>query len=308
MKVLVTGGAGFIGSHIVDAYLSAGHEVVIIDNLTTGQEKNLNPSAKFYKLDIREKELRTIIAQESPDIVSHQAAQVDIRRSVLDPCYDADVNIIGSLNLLEASVEAKVKHIVFASTGGAVYGEQSYFPANETHPLNPMSPYGIAKLSIEKYLAYYKEVYNTTYTILRYGNVYGPRQNPKGEAGVVAIFCEQMLSGKTPVINGDGKQTRDYVYVSDVVGANLLALTNYQNASSNQVFNVGTGVETDVVTIFETLQRLLNSSFPQTHAKAKAGEQHRSVLDISKAKEQLNWKPNVDLLNGFKQTLDFYKL
>jgi UDP-glucose 4-epimerase len=308
MKILVTGGAGFIGSHIVDAYLSAGHEVVIIDNLTTGQEKNLNPSAKIYKLDIREKEIKTIIAQESPDIVSHQAAQVDIRRSVLNPCYDADVNIIGSLNLLEASVEAKVKHIIFASTGGAIYGEQSYFPANEDHPLNPMSPYGIAKLSIEKYLAYYKEVYNITYTILRYGNVYGPRQNPKGEAGVVAIFCEQMLSGKTPVINGDGKQTRDYVYVSDVVAANLLALTNYQDASSNQAFNVGTGVETDVVTIFETLQSLLKSSFPQTHAKAKSGEQRRSVLDISKAKERLNWQPKVDLLNGFKQTLDFYKL
>lgn len=306
MKILVTGGAGFIGSHIVDAYLNAGHQVVIVDNLATGQEKNINPLAKFYKIDIRAKELKEILAQEQPEIVSHQAAQVDIRRSVLDPCYDADVNIIGSLNLFEASVNAQVKHIIFASTGGAVYGEQNYFPADENHPLNPMSPYGIAKLAIEKYLAYYKEVYGITYTALRYGNVYGPRQNPKGEAGVIAIFCEQMLGGKTPIINGDGRQTRDYVYVSDVVEANKLALINYKDASCNQAFNVGTSLETDVVAIFETLQTVLKSSFPQTHGLAKPGEQRRSVLNIDKAKEKLAWQPKIDLSTGFKQTLDFY--
>ncbi|KAF0243115.1 MAG: UDP-glucose 4-epimerase, partial [bacterium] len=293
-------------SHIVDAYLGAGHQVVIVDNLTTGQEKNINPLAQFYKLDIRAKELKEILVNERPEVVSHQAAQVDIRRSVLDPCYDADVNIVGSLNLFEASVAANVKHIIFASTGGAVYGEQNSFPAHECHALNPISPYGIAKLAIEKYLAYYKEVYSLTYTALRYGNVYGPRQNPKGEAGVVAIFCEQMLTGKTPVINGDGRQTRDYIYVSDVVEANLLALQHYDDASSNQAFNVGTGIETDVVAIFETLQMVLKSSFPQTHGQAKVGEQRRSVLDISKAKERLAWQPKVDLSTGFKQMLDFY--
>ncbi|MBI4854173.1 MAG: NAD-dependent epimerase/dehydratase family protein [Acidobacteria bacterium] len=306
MKILVTGGAGFIGSHIADAYLSEGHQVVIIDNLITGQEKNINPLAKFYKLDIRERELRKILVDESPDVVSHQAAQVDIRRSVQDPCYDADVNITGGLNLFEGSIEAKVKHIIFASTGGAIYGEQNSFPASELHSLNPLSPYGISKLSIEKYLAYYKEVYNLTYTILRYGNVYGPRQNPKGEAGVIAIFCEQMLRGKTPIINGDGKQTRDYIYVKDVVESNLLALKNYQESASNQIFNVGTSIETDVITIFKSLQKLLKSSFPQTHGVAKAGEQRRSVLDISKTKEKLSWQPKVDLLAGLKETLDFY--
>jgi UDP-glucose 4-epimerase len=306
MKVLVTGGAGFIASHIVDAYLTAGHKVVIVDNLTTGQETNINPKAQFYKLDIRDQELLEIIRKEEIEIVSHQAAQVDIRRSVLDPVYDASVNILGSINLLEACIKTGVKHFIFASTGGAIYGEQSYFPADETHPLNPMSPYGITKLTLEKYLYYYSNTYNLTYTALRYGNVYGPRQNPKGEAGVVAIFCEQMLAGKTPIINGDGKQTRDYIYVGDVVKANLLALENYQTVF-NQAFNVGTGIETDVIAIFKTLQNELKTNYEQTHAVAKAGEQRRSVLNINKAKEKLGWQPTVDLKTGFHKTVKFYQ-
>lgn len=306
MKVLVTGGAGFIASHIVDAYLIAGHKVVIVDNLTTGQEININPKAQFYKLDIRDQELLDIIRKEEIEIVSHQAAQVDIRRSVLDPGYDASVNILGSINLLEACVKTGVKHFIFASTGGAIYGEQSYFPANEEHPLNPMSPYGITKLTLEKYLYYYSNTYNLTYTALRYGNVYGPRQNPKGEAGVVAIFCEQMLAGKTPIINGDGKQTRDYIYIGDVVKANLLALENYQTVF-NQAFNVGTGIETDVVAIFKTLQDELKTNYEQIHAAAKAGEQRRSVLNINKAKEKLGWQPTVDLKTGFHKTVKFYQ-
>ncbi len=306
MRVLVTGGAGFIASHIVDAYLTAGHKVVIVDNLTTGQEININPKAQFYKLDIRDQELLEIIRKEEIEVVSHQAAQVDIRRSVLDPVYDASVNVLGSINLLESCVKTGVKHFIFASTGGAIYGEQSYFPADETHPLNPMSPYGITKLTLEKYLSYYSNTYNLTYTALRYGNVYGPRQNPKGEAGVVAIFCEQMLAGKTPTINGDGKQTRDYIYVGDVVRANLLALENYQTVF-NQAFNVGTAVETDVVAIFKTLQDELKTNYEQSHAAAKAGEQRRSVLNIDKAKEKLGWQPTVDLKAGFHQTVKFYQ-
>lgn len=307
MKILVTGGAGFIGSHIVDTYLSAGHEVIIVDNLSTGQEKNINPGAKFYKMDIQDKELKNLVIELSPDVINHQAAQVDIRRSVLDPCYDAGVNILGSINLLEASVAAKVKHFIFASTGGAVYGEQNYFPADEMHPLNPASPYGISKLTVEKYLAYYSNVYGLKFTILRYGNVYGPRQNYKGEAGVIAIFCERMFAGQTPIINGDGLQTRDYVYVNDVVRANMLVLQTPQEIVANEVFNIGTGIETTVVTIFEILQKEINSNFPETHTEAKAGEQRRSVLNISKAKEKLSWQPLTDLSAGFKLTLDYYR-
>jgi UDP-glucose 4-epimerase len=307
MKILVTGGAGFIGSHIVDAYLAAGHEVVIVDNLSTGQEKNINPAAKFYKIDLQDKNLRNLITEFCPDVVNHQAAQVDIRRSVLDPCYDAGVNILGSINLLEACVAAKVKHFIFASTGGAVYGEQNYFPADELHPLNPASPYGISKLTVEKYLSYYSNVYGLHYTALRYGNVYGPRQNSKGEAGVIAIFCERMFAGQTPIINGDGLQTRDYVYVNDVVRANLLVLQAPKEFVANEVFNIGTGIETTVVTIFETLQKEINSNFPETHADAKAGEQRRSVLNISKVKERLSWQPLTDLSSGLHLTINYYR-
>jgi UDP-glucose 4-epimerase len=236
MKILVTGGAGFIGSHVVDAYLELGHEVVVVDNLSSGSIENLNPKAKFYKMDIRDSDIEDLFKNEKPDIVNHHAAQMDVRKSVEDPIYDADVNIIGSLNLLQNCIRYGVKKFIFASTGGAIYGEQDYFPADEEHPTRPLSPYGVAKLTVEKYLYFYKEVHGLNYVVLRYANIYGPRQNPHGEAGVVAIFTSKMLKGEQPVINGDGFQTRDYTFVGDVVRANVLAL-NYDKVRCLQHWN-----------------------------------------------------------------------
>jgi UDP-glucose 4-epimerase len=307
MKILVTGGAGFIGSHVVDTYLAAGHKVLIVDNLSTGRRDNINPAARFYEMDLRDKSLAELLITERPEVINHQAAQIDVRKSVQDPRYDAEVNILGSLNLLEAGLAAGIKHCIFASTGGAIYGEQDYFPADELHPVRPLSPYGIAKLAVEKYLDYYRAVHRLSYTVLRYANVYGPRQNPKGEAGVVSIFCERMTRNETPIINGDGKQTRDYVFVGDVVRANLLAL-ELQAEATNEIFNIGTGIETDVNTLFHILQRYLGTDFPENHAPAKAGEQLRSVLDARRSERQLGWRPTVDLETGLKLTLDFYKL
>lgn len=306
MKILVTGGAGFIASHIVDAYIAAGHEVVIIDNLITGLKSNINPAAKTYFVDIRDKSIADIFAQEKPVIVNHHAAQIDVRRSVQDPQFDAEVNILGSLNILEAARKNGTEHIIFASTGGAIYGEQDYFPADEQHPLRPLSPYGIAKLSVEKYLSYYWHVYNLPFTVLRYANVYGPRQNPKGEAGVVCIFCEKMLKNESPTINGEGTQTRDYVYVGDVVNANVAVLA-HREAAKNGIFNVGTSVETDVVTLFERLNQLLGSSLPKQHGPFKAGEQLRSVLNYQLTNKTLDWQPKVDLTEGLRTTIQFYK-
>lgn len=306
MKIVVTGGAGFIGSHIVDACIAAGHEVIIIDNLSTGQRQNVNARARFIELDLRDSTLVELFKQEQPEIINHHAAQIDVRKSVQDPRFDADVNIIGSLNLLEAARAGSVKHVIFASTGGAIYGEQDYFPADESHPVRPISPYGIAKLAVEHYLNYYQFVYNLNFTVLRYANVYGPRQNSKGEAGVVAIFSENMVNGQTPTINGDGKQTRDYVYINDVVRANMLAL-EFRDKFSNDVFNIGTGVETDVNTIFHQLQRFLGTDFPENHGPAKAGEQIRSVLNAKRAERMMGWRPEVDLETGLKQTVDYFR-
>ncbi|HZY10966.1 MAG TPA: NAD-dependent epimerase/dehydratase family protein, partial [Bacteroidota bacterium] len=225
MNILVTGGAGFIGSHVADACISSGHSVFIIDDLSMGKREYLNSNAKFLKMDIRDEKVREVFQKEKFDVLIHHAAQMDVRKSVDDPLFDASVNIVGTLNLLENCRSSGVRKFIFASTGGAIYGEQDYFPADETHPVRPCSPYGVSKLSIEKYLNYYHVVYGLNYICLRYANVYGPRQNPHGEAGVVAIFTSKMLSGDQPVINGNGKQTRDYVYVEDVVRANLSALS-----------------------------------------------------------------------------------
>jgi len=217
MKILVTGGAGFIASQIADAFINEGHDVYILDNLSTGFEKNINPKAKFINADITSLSIFEIFSKEKFDVVNHHAAQIDVRKSVADPIFDANTNILGTINLLQACTKTGVKKFMFASTGGAVYGEQEYFPADENHPTNPVSPYGITKLTIEKYLYFYKNEYGLNYTILRYANVYGPRQNPFGEAGVVAIFASKLLKNENPVINGEGKQTRDYVFVEDVV-------------------------------------------------------------------------------------------
>jgi UDP-glucose 4-epimerase len=303
LKILVTGGAGFIASHIADAYINAGHQVVVIDNLSMGKKENINPKAKLYQLDIRDKSVNDIFITERFDVVSHHAAQMDVRKSVDDPMFDASVNVIGVLNILENCKKFDVKKIIFSSTGGAIYGEQDYFPADETHPFRPLSPYGITKLATEKYLFYYEQVFGLPYVVLRYANVYGPRQNPHGEAGVIAIFAQKMLEGSQPLINGNGKQTRDYVFVGDVVRANLLALSY----DKSDIFNIGTGIETDVNELFHHLKRLTNFKCEETHAPAKKGEQMRSVLDTKKIKTVLGWTPQIALGEGLKLTVDFFK-
>jgi UDP-glucose 4-epimerase len=303
MKILVTGGAGFIGSHVVDAYLELGHEVVVVDNLSSGSIENLNPKAKFYKMDIRDSDIEDLFKNEKPDVVNHHAAQMDVRKSVEDPIYDADVNIIGSLNILQNCIRYGVKKFIFASTGGAIYGEQDYFPADEEHPTRPLSPYGVAKLTVEKYLYFYKEVHGLNYVVLRYANIYGPRQNPHGEAGVVAIFTSKMLKGEQPVINGDGFQTRDYTFVGDVVRANVLALS-YEKSD---VFNIGTGIETDVNTLFHKLKQLTGANCGEFHGLAKPGEQRRSVISYEKIYKTLGWKPMTSLDEGLRLTVEFFK-
>ncbi|MCR4417248.1 MAG: GDP-mannose 4,6-dehydratase [Ignavibacteria bacterium] len=302
MNILVTGGAGFIASHIVDAFIENGHNVTIIDNLTTGRKENINPGAKFYEIDIRD-DLTKIFDEGKFDVVNHHAAQIDVRRSVTDPIYDAGVNIIGTLNLLQNSIKFGVKKFMFASTGGAVYGEQDYFPADENHKQQPLSPYGISKLSVEKYLYFYKEVHGLKYTILRYANIYGPRQNPLGEAGVVCIFLDKILAGDQPIINGSGEQTRDYVYVKDVVKANLLTL----NEEESDIYNVGTGIETSVNELFRLINQNFNNSIKEVHGPAKPGEQMRSVITSEKLFKKFGWKPSTKLEDGLRETIEYYK-
>lgn len=303
MNILITGGAGFIASHVADAYIAEGHSVVIVDDLSGGFLENVNPKARFYQLDIRSEKLEDVFLKEKINIVNHLAAQMDVRKSVADPKFDASVNVIGGLNLFECARKHQVKKIIFSSTGGAIYGEQDYFPADEEHPVRPLSPYGITKLCTEKYLFYYKAVYNIDHVVLRYANVYGPRQNPHGEAGVVAIFCNKMLRGEKPFINGDGKQTRDYTYVEDVVKANLLALKH----GSSAIYNVGTGIESDVNKLFYELRNHLNPSCPEQHAPAKAGEQQRSVISFKKIERELGWRPTVQLEKGLRLTAEYFK-
>jgi len=302
LNILVTGGAGFIASHIADAFIESGHNVTIIDNLTTGREENINPKAKFFKVDIRD-DLSKIFEEGKFDVINHHAAQIDVRRSVSDPIYDAGVNILGTLNLLQNSVKYRVKKFMFASTGGAVYGEQDYFPADENHKQQPLSPYGISKLAVEKYLYFYKEVHGLRYTILRYANIYGPRQNPLGEAGVVCIFLDKILAGEQPIINGSGEQTRDYVYVKDVVKANLLTL----NEEDSEIYNVGTGIETSVNELFRLINQNFNNSIKEVHGPAKPGEQMRSVITSEKLFKKFGWKPSTKLEDGLKETIDYYK-
>jgi UDP-glucose 4-epimerase len=303
LKIVVTGGAGFIGSHIVDAYIADGHRVHIIDDFSTGQERNLNPSAEVQRLDIGDPKAAKVIRDIKPDVLSHHAAQMDVRRSVADPGFDARINIIGIINLLEACRDAGVKKVIFSSSGGAVYGDREPIPASEGHGTLPLSPYGVSKLSGELYLGYYQMAFGLPYVALRYANVYGPRQSAHGEAGVVAIFISALLSGRAPVINGDGKQTRDYVFVGDVVRANLAALeTTYVGP-----VNIGTGAETDVVTICRLLKQGLGSSIDAQHGPAKLGEQKRSCLDAALAGQVLNWEPTVNIAAGLQETIAYYR-
>lgn len=303
MKIAVTGGAGFIGSHIVDRYMEAGHEVIVIDNLSTGKKENINPHARFYHIDIRDKGVEAIFDKERPEVVNHHAAQMDVRRSTEDPFFDAEINILGTINLLENSIKYGVKRFIFASSGGAVYGEQRDFPAKEDHPNYPLSPYGISKLAGEKYLHCYSEISGLSYISLRYSNVYGPRQNPEGEAGVVAIFIGRILNGKEPIVNGDGEQTRDYIYVDDVVGANMRAILTDEKGE----FNIGTGVETSVNILLRKLIDIMNIDIKAIHGPPKKGEQRRSVLDCAKARNLLGWKPEISLDRGLSMTVDYFR-
>ncbi len=295
MRILVTGGAGFIGSLVAEKLLELGHQVVVLDDLSTGSEENIPDGVEFVKGDITDRQLVSELMGDTRfDVVNHHAAQMDVRSSVEDPTFDARVNILGILNLLQSSIKTGVKKFMFASTGGAVYGEQERFPADEDHPTRPVSPYGISKLAGEKYLFYYQVQYGLQTVIMRYANIYGPRQNPFGEAGVVAIFSHKLTCGEQVIINGDGLQTRDYIYVGDAVTANLRALDN----ANSITFNVGTGIETDVVTLYKHLAEAAGTDLPPHHGPAKPGEQRRSVISPQFAHESLGWTPKVSLAEG----------
>jgi len=303
LKILVTGGAGFIGSHFADHLIKAGHSVVVIDNLSSGTTLNLPPEAEFIEIDIRHDKLDEVFRKHQFDAIYHLAAQMDVRYSVKYPLEDLDINIGGSVRLLELCRKFGVKKFVFASTGGAIYGEQDVFPAPESHPMRPISPYGVSKLSVERYMYFYHNEYQINGTVLRFANVFGPRQNPHGEAGVVAIFCSRLLSGEQAFVNGDGLQTRDYVFVRDVARMAVMALP----LEGFQTFNIGTGIETDVVTLFDRLNELTGGKMKRLHKDALAGEQRRSSIDSSYATTTLGWKPEVNLVEGLDQTVDFFK-
>lgn len=303
MRVLVTGGAGFIGSHVADELLRAGHQVTVLDDLSSGKRENVPSGARFICADIRSREAREAIVAGAFDAVVHHAAQIDVRRSVEQPGYDADVNLMGLLNLLEASVQAHVRRFVFASSGGACYGEQQSFPATENHPLQPVSPYGVSKAASELYLGYYFTEKKLPYVALRYSNVYGPRQDPAGEAGVVAIFSGRCLAGTPCTIYGDGRQTRDYVYVSDVARANVLALASEYIGP----LNIGTGVETDVVKLHDEVAKAAGSHVPPTFAPPRPGEQRRSCVDPGLAGRVLGWRPEVELRRGIEMTVEYFR-
>lgn len=303
MRILITGGAGFIGSHIVDRLVLEGHSVSVIDNLSTGKMENLNREAEFYKMDIVSPRIERVFKKERPELICHLAAQMDVRRSVADPIYDAQTNIIGMLNLLEDAVRFGTRKVIFASTGGAVYGEEGPLPTPEDYPPKPVSPYGVSKLTGEHYLFYYNATYGMSYVALRFANVYGPRQDPFGEAGVVAIFSQKMLRNEQPVINGNGMQTRDYVYVDDVVDAVTASI--YSDISD--VFNVGTGVETSVNQLFRLLVDVTGKEIKEVYGPAKKGEQQRSCLSCDKIRKALDWEPKTPLQEGLARTVEFFK-
>lgn len=304
MKILVTGGAGFIGSHVVDAFVKDGHEVAVIDNLSTGVRENLNSRTVFYQGDITNaKFVQKTLQGFRPDVIDHHAAHIHVGKSVKDPLFDAQINILGTINLLQESMRAGcVKKFIFASTGGAMYGNKKT-PFTEDMMPAPLSPYGVSKGAAELYLGFYREQYGLSYVVLRYANVYGPRQNPHGEAGVISIFSKNILEKKQPVINGDGKQTRDYVYVDDVARANTSALLN----DDDGIFNIGTGIETDVNAIFEMVNKEFKSDWKMIHGPPRNGEQKTSSLLCKRAQDILGWKPKVKLEDGIKMTVEWFK-
>ena len=304
MKTLVTGAAGFIASHVADAYAEAGHDVVVIDDLSRGKQKNVSAKYRFYSCDIRDRELvQKIFREERPDVVNHHAAQMDVRRGVREPLFDAQVNILGGINLLEATVANGVKRFIYAGTAGAGYGEPDRLPVPEDYPINPITPYGISKHTVEHYLFTFRFLYGLDYVALRYGNVYGPRQSSQGEAGVFAIFCEQMLAGIQPVIYGDGTKIRDYVYISDVVAANVAALER----GTAEIFNISAGVQTSDREVFDLVRDLLGKSVQPKYTSRRPGEIDRICLDITKAQRLLGWKPVVPLAEGARKTVAYFQ-
>ena len=301
MKILVTGGAGFIGSHVVDRLLQAGHDVCVVDNLQTGRRDNVNPSARFHQVDIRDAEgLDRVFAEERPEVVNHQAAQASVRLSMEDPIRDAEVNVLGSLRVLEACRRHGVRKLVYAGTGGAAVGEPRYSPVDEEHPVEPLSPYGASKHQVEHYCALYRANWGLDTTILRYANIYGPRQDPLGEAGVIAVFAGRMLAGEEPIVNGTGEQARDYVYVGDVARANVLAL----DKGGGRMYHIGTGVETTVNELFDRLAELTGYDRPRRHGPALPGEVFRIRLSADRARDELGWVPEIALEEGLRRTVE----
>lgn len=309
MKILITGGAGFIGSHIVDSYIKAGHRVVVVDNLCTGNIKNLNPKAVFYKIDLRDiSRLEKVFQKEKPSIVNHQAAQVSAGVGLTNPIFDAENNIIGGINLLELCAKYKVKKFIYSSSA-AVYGEPQHLPVDEEHPCQPQTPYGISKYTVEHYIKFFAKTYDFNYLIFRYANVYGQRQNSQGEAGVVALFINQLLNGQIPSIFGKGDKTRDYIYVEDIVRANLLAHTA---GKFNRIYNLGSGEETTDLELFLKVNNLFNPPTPRRCVKVKnvpdrPGDIQHFYFNPQKAKKELNWEAKIDLEKGLVETIGYYK-
>ncbi len=303
MKVLVTGGAGFIGSHVVDLLVAAGHQVLVLDNLSTGRKSNLNPEATFFELDIRSPEVEQVFSQEYPDVICHHAAQMDVRRSMSDPMFDAEQNILGSIHLANLAKTYGVRKFIHISSGGAVYGEPSQLPCKENDPIQPLCFYGASKFTFELYLYIYQQSFGLDYSILRYPNVYGPRQDPFGEAGVVAIFTGKMLKGQEVTINGSGEQVRDFVYVEDCAKANLSLL----DQGSGRVYNLGNGSGTSINEIFVELKDIIQYPLSPNYGPPKSGETFRIFLDAGRARNELGWEPSVNLHEGLSRTVAYFK-